>query len=112
MKRLKVVRIQGLDEPKVDLSQLEGIAFAESEPLTANPDQWEEYLKDVNVKKGEVVLIGYNNGDVDVIVDLIGGWVRAVSELREWLDQWPDGGSYEIYWKFSGGSVRRYSKDY
>lgn len=78
----------------------------------ASPDQWEEYLERINVKQGEVTLIGYNDGDVEIIVACTEEWVDAVDKLRKQLDQLPSGDSYEIYWKFSNGNVRRYSKDY
>lgn len=113
MKRRKIVRAQDLDEPVIDLSLLDDISPADTEALGhADADQWAEYLKGVEVEMGKVILIGYNNGDVDVITAVTEEWIYAVEDLREWLDNPPSGGSYEIYWKFRGGSVRSYSKDF
>lgn len=113
MKRLKIVRVQGLDEPEIDLSLLNGIAPVDTETFKhTGANQWEEYLKGVTVEMGKVILIGYNNGDVDVIIVVTEEWMYAVEELREGFCQPPSGGSYEIYWKFGGGSVRSYSKDF
>jgi len=115
MKRLKIVRVYLLDEPEIGLSLLNRIAPADTDTEAfehACANQWEKYLKGVTVEMGEVILIGYNNGDVDVIITVTEKWIDAVDELRRWLDKTPGGDSYEIYWKFHGGSVRSYSKDF
>lgn len=113
MHRLKVVRVKNRNEPRIDLSLLNGIAPADAETFEyADYDQWEQYLKGIEVELGKVILIGFNDGDVDVIIANSEGWLDAVDDLRRWLDEFPSGGNYEIYWKFNGGSVRRYSKDF
>lgn len=46
MKRLEVVRVRNLDEPKIDLSLLEGIGPVDAETFEYNKaGQWEQYLK-------------------------------------------------------------------
>ncbi len=113
MHRYMIARVIDPNDPErnlFDLWALTKLGQADAKAFElADHNHWEEYLERVQVEPGKCLLIAYNKGDIDAVLIDNNKWIDAVSELRGWLDKFPDGNEYEIFWKFSNGSVRKYT---
>lgn len=103
MKRFGICRLRDPENVTIDLDKLNLLGKVSARGFElADDNNWEKFLEELDMELGTVVLIAYNNGNVDAILcSHSNQWSKAVDEFLEWLDQPPDGERYEIFWRWS-----------